>query len=187
MVDADRIAHAALDREDVRQALAQAFGDGVLDEAGRVSRERLAQQAFASSQQTERLNRIVHPPTIEEMRRQVEACSGRADVPLVAVDAALLIETGLDESLCDAVLFVEASLETRRARAGRRTGPTEEQFEKREQHQMPVEDKRAGADYVVDNIGTIEELEDQLDRLWPELCRPRPSARNSAARKQGRP
>jgi dephospho-CoA kinase len=168
VVDADRIVHELLDRAQVREEIREEFGAEVLDEQGRVVPARLADEAFGRPGRVEALNAIVHPPVLEEIRREVERLAGEPEVPLVVLDAALLIETGLDRELCTAVIFVEAPRELRRLRAAAR-GMDERQFARREQAQAPLEEKRARADYTIENAGSVDELAAELDRLWPEL------------------
>lgn len=171
VVDADRIGHQVLELAAVKEALRDAFGEGIFDAAGRVVHARLAEATFGRPGQVERLNEIVHPPIIEEIRAQVEECKKQEGVPLVVLDAALLMETNLDEELCEAALFVDASGPERLKRAAAQRGISADQFAGREQAQLPEEAKKRRADYVVRNTGSLEELERQLEGLWPELCR----------------
>lgn len=173
VVDADRIVHQVLRRPEVREEIRQEFGEEMLDEQGRVVPARLAREAFGRAGRVEALNAIVHPPVLEEIRQELQRLAGRAGVPLVALDAALLVETGLDRKLCTAVLFVEAPRELRRLRAAAR-GIDEEQFTRREEAQAPLEQKRARADYTIQNAGSLDELAAELDRLWPELHKGEP-------------
>jgi dephospho-CoA kinase len=170
VVDADRIGHAVLGRAPVRAALVAAFSGGILDQAGQVDRRRLARAAFQTPERVEKLNKIVHPPIIQDVRGRVDELTKKADVPLVVVDAALLMETGLHSDLCDMLLFVDATRRLRQERwtAGRSIGA--EQFEKRERAQLPARSKKERADFVVDNTGSLRELEDQVTELWPALC-----------------
>jgi dephospho-CoA kinase len=171
VVDADRIGHRVLEAPEVSRALAEAFGPDVLTEAGRVSRERLAERVFGRPDLVERLNGIVHPPIIREVQAQVEELRRAGEVPLIALDAALLVETGLDRQMCDALLFVDAPEDVRRRRAQECRGISGEQFAKRQQAQLPAEAKRKMAHYVVTNTGRMRDLEEQVEKLWPVLCR----------------
>lgn len=179
VVDADRIAHQVLERPDVCEAMRQQFGEKVLDEQGRVVPARLAEHAFARPERVEVLNAIVHPPVLEEIREKAERLAGQPDVPMVALDAALLVETGLDRELCTTVLFVEAPRELRRLRAAAR-GIEAEQFRRREAAQAPLEAKRARADYTIENAGSPDELARQVERIWPKLCEREPKEASPA-------
>jgi dephospho-CoA kinase len=170
VIDADRIGHQVLDRPEVRAALCSAFGEQILDESGRVDRRLLADAVFSGSERVERLNRIVHPPILEEIRERVEEIKRLDRAPLIVLDAALLVETGLHEEMCEALLYVDAPPQVRRERARDMRHMDPEQFEKRGQAQMPPEKKKELADYIVTNNGSLEELDAQLSKLWPALC-----------------
>jgi dephospho-CoA kinase len=170
VIDADRIAREVLARPPIREALREAFGESVLDADGLVSAQRLAETAFRSEEATARLNAIAHPPIIERMRRKLEELRQGGTEGLVVLDAALLIETGLDEEMCDALLFVDAPEDVRRERAAGDRGMSEEQFRRREAAQMPVRDKRERADVIIRNTGSLDDLRQQLEELWPELA-----------------
>ncbi len=170
VVDADEIAHRVLRRPDVREKLRRAFGGGILGPDGEVRRDALAREVFGNPERIEELNSIVHPPVIRETRRRRSKLLRRADLPLVVLDAALLMEVGREEELCDALIFVDAPTELRRRRACEKRGLSPEQFRQRAAAQMPPEKKKERADFVVENTGTIQELDKQVERLWPALC-----------------
>ncbi len=169
VIDADRIGHEVLERAEVRAALASAFGPEVLGAEGRVDRARLAQAVFGDAGRVEKLNGIVHPPILDEIRERVEEIRRLRRAPLIVLDAALLVETDLHEELCDALLYVDTPQEVRRERARAGRDIEADQFEKRGRAQMAPEKKRALADYVVTNNGSLEELDAQLSKLWPAL------------------
>ncbi len=166
VVDADRIGHEVLERPRVKQALAEAFGEQILDCCGAVDRARLAEAAFAGRRELGKLNGIVHPPLLEEIRRRVGRLKDSEDVRLIVLDAALLTEWSLDEELCDLLAFVDApaAVRCRRAVASRRMSA--EQFERRSAAQLPDELKKEQADYVVNNAGSPAQLEREAENLW---------------------
>ena len=169
VIDADAIGHEVIDRPQVRAALSAAFGEQILDKSGRVERRLLAQAAFGDAERVDKLNGIVHPPILEEIRGRVEEIKRFGQAPLIVLDAALLVETGLDKELCQALLYVEAPEDVRRERARAERQIEPEQFEKRTQAQVAPQEKRKLADYIVTNNGSLEELDEQLGKLWPAL------------------
>lgn len=171
VVDADKIGHGLLKCPAVRQALTEAFGEDILNETGDVDRPVLAEIVFGAAERVRELNRIVHPRIIRRVRSRLESLKQKADVPLVVLDAALLIETDLHRDLCQALLFVEAPEQLRRRRAQAGRNMSAEQFQKRTQAQIPPAPKRKLADFSLNNTGSIEELDRQVGQLWPELCR----------------
>jgi dephospho-CoA kinase len=145
VVDADRIGHRVLDRPVLRARLAREWGKGIL-RRGRVDRSALARAAFRDRASVRRLNRLVHPAILREIRREVREARG-----WVVLDAALLFEAGAD-ALCDLVIFVDAPRAVR-ARRVRSRGWAPGELARRERFQLPTAYKRKKADYVLDNRG----------------------------------
>jgi len=171
VIDADRMGHRMLERPEVITALVQEFGDDILDSEGRVSRTKLGTLAFGDPRAVERLNCIVHPPIIQDIQEQLQRLEERGDVPLIVLDAPLLMETDLHRKMCDALLFVDTPEPLRRARAAANRQMDAAQFARRQRSQIPPDVKRENSDYQIRNSETLEELEEQVERLWPELCR----------------
>jgi dephospho-CoA kinase len=90
--------------------------------------------------------------------------------PAAVLDAALMIEAGWDQ-LCDHLVFVEASREQRLQRALER-GWTESEFQRREATQLPLDVKRARADSIIDNSGTLRETLQQAAAVWELVVGP---------------
>ena len=148
VIDADRLAHELLEEASIKQSLVEEFGETILDREGRIERNRLAEQAFESAETTETLNRIVHPPVVEKIRRRIEQLQGQTGIPLIVLDAPLLLETGLDRALCHKLLFVSAAEQLRRQRAQQQRAMSPEQFKGRTRVQSPVQQKKEAADYA---------------------------------------
>lgn len=161
VVDVDVAAHRALQRGDVRQALARTFGERILRPDGTVDRRALAEAAFAGPERTRRLNRIVHP----HVKRAIRRAMGKANGRIVVVDAALLQEAGADRD-CDAVVYVHAPRALRERRVRSRRGWSAAEMRRRERRQWPAWRKRAAADAVVDNSGPRSRTRAQVRALW---------------------
>jgi len=168
VLDADDLAHAALAREDVREAIRARFGKGVVADDGSVDRAALARSVFSDASARAALEAILHP----EVRRQITSRLEASSAPVVVLDVPLLLERGLLDA-CDVTLYVEASAERRRARASRSRGWSETEVDRREAAQSSLDEKRARADFVVDNEGSLEKLREQirtiLSRISPSL------------------
>ena len=168
IVDADAIA-----REVVAPgtpglaAVTEAFGDGVVAPDGSLDRPALAAVVFADPEARKRLDAIVHP--LVRARATEVAAAAPADA-VVVNDVPLLVETGQAGSY-DLVLVVEADPATRVARLVQR-GLTAEDARARMVAQATDEQRRAVADVVLDNSGTPEELEAQVDRFWADRVAP---------------
>ncbi|GIV00757.1 MAG: dephospho-CoA kinase [Actinomycetota bacterium] len=147
-------------------AVVERFGASVLAPGGDLDREALASIVFADPAARRDLEAIVHP----EVRRMfAEACEAYRDTDAVVVfSAPLLVETGM-HSAFDVLIVVAATERTQIERLMRGRGMSEEQIRARIAAQAPLEEKAAVADILIDNEGTLEELEAQVDRVWTEL------------------
>lgn len=158
VVDADQVAREvvapgspALDR--VREAL----GDEALGPDGTLDRDAVARLVFADPEQRRRLEAVLHPAIAA---RSAELLRGLAEAghPVVAYEAALLVETGRHRDL-DALLVVAARPETQAARLMARDGIDAAAASRRLEAQLPLADKVAVADVVIHNDGDWESLE----------------------------
>jgi dephospho-CoA kinase len=171
IVDADRIAREVVEPGTPGlAAVAEAFGDGVLRPDGGLDRPALAAVVFADREARARLDAIVHPLV---RARASELAAAAPDDAVVVHDVPLLVETGKWEPY-DLVLVVEADPGIRVARLVGR-GLTEADARARMAVQATDEQRRAVADRVLDNSGTPEALEAQLERFWTEEVEPRVS------------
>jgi dephospho-CoA kinase len=185
VIDGDQVGHQVLRRPEVVAALRDRWGDGILDAAGQISRRTVAQRVFEPTARGREdlayLESLVHPKIGDEIRQRARA--GRTDpaVAMVIVDAAVLFETGWDR-LCDHVLFIDTPADERRRRA-RQRGWTDDQFDRREAAQWPVDTKRSRADSVLPNLGSAAETCQNV-RRWceqhPELLARRQPGENSS-------
>jgi dephospho-CoA kinase len=168
LLDADRAGHVVLANDlDVRNALRHRWGDDVFAADRSVDRSAVARRVFGpgdpAAVEREFLEDLLHP----RIRRRLEIeRRGMLDagLPAVVLDAPLLLEAGWGP-MCDIVLMVDASRETRLARA-RQRGWSEAQFNEREAAQWPIVKKRCAADAVINNDGTEDELRRLVHVFW---------------------
>lgn len=170
VVDADALARAAVAPGSPALAeIVRGFGEGVLAPDGSLDRKRMAALVFGDAAARRRLEAITHPAvrraTAEETVRL--AAEGH---DLAFYDTPLLFEVGLDRTV-DAVVVVWAPSATQRARLAARDGLAPAEIEARLGAQLPVDEKAARADFVVENAGAIEELGGKADRLLADLRR----------------
>ncbi|MGY1634216.1 dephospho-CoA kinase [Geodermatophilus sp. SYSU D01186] len=168
IVDADRIAREVVEPGTPGlAAVVEAFGSGVLTAEGALDRPALAAIVFADPAARARLDGIVHPLV---RARAAELVAAAPPDAVVVQDVPLLVETG-QAGVYDLVLVVEADLETRVRRLVER-GLTAEDARARIAAQATDEQRRAVADVVLDNSGTREELEAQVERFWADRVVP---------------
>jgi dephospho-CoA kinase len=166
VIDADALAREAVEPGTAGfEAVVGRFGDGMVAPDGSLDREALASIVFADDAARTDLEAIVHP----EVRRRIAETVTRHAEPgeVVVVDSPLLIETGAHEGF-PLVIVVTASVEARIARLAAR-GMSHADVRARMHAQMPLQEKAARADVVLDNEGTEADLERQVDRLWADL------------------
>ena len=144
-----------------------AFGADVLRE-GELDRARVASIVFSDAAARQRLEAITHPriQALRDARLAELAASGE---PLACYEVPLLFERGLERSLQPVVVVsVPEAIQIERAR--RRDQASEAMVRARLAAQLPLADKTARADYVIDNAGTLAATEAETDRVLWELC-----------------
>jgi dephospho-CoA kinase len=143
------------------------FGPGILLPDGRLDRAGLGEIVFADPALRARLNAIVHPRVGERMR-ELEQAAGRAAI--VVHDVPLIAENGLAGNY-DVVVVVDAARRIQADRLIRHRGLTSEQASARIDAQAGRTQRLAIAGIVIDNSGSLSELDRQVGELWTELRR----------------
>jgi dephospho-CoA kinase len=166
VIDADQLARevVAPGTEGLARVVEE-FGPEVLDAAGELDRPALGAIVFADEGARRRLEAIVHP-LVRARGRELEAAAPEG--ALVVHDIPLLAETGQAERF-DAVIVVDAPVETQVDRMLSERGWTREDAESRVAAQATREQRRAVATYVIDNTGTLEDLRDRVTEVFEEL------------------
>jgi len=170
VVDADELARRAVEPGSAGlAAIAERWGAGVLDPAGALDRAALRRIVFSDPAERERLEAIVHPAVAALRDEEYERFAARGE-PLVVADIPLLYEVGLEDQF-DVVVLVDAPEEVRLRRMVEDRGQDPEEARRMIRAQMPASLKRARADVVIDNAGSLEELEARAREVWRELRR----------------
>jgi dephospho-CoA kinase len=164
VINADRIGHDALRDPEIRRQIVERWGGGLIDDSGEIVRPRLAQIVFADDAQRRALEAIVHPWIGQRLREVIAAAQAEPDSRFLVLDAAVMLEAGWN-SACDKLVFVDTPRPLRLERAARQRRWTAAEVEARERAQLPLTAKAALADHVLDNSGTPDDLERQVDSL----------------------
>jgi dephospho-CoA kinase len=160
VLDADAVAREVSSSPAVLNEVSNVLGaEYVID--GGLNRPVLAKLVFENPEARAALNAIIHPNVRAEMARREAELEANGAMGVVQ-DIPLLFENGL-EKLFDSTILVDAPLETRIARVILRDGLTREQILVRDATQMPAAEKRARADFVLENDGDEASLETQLE------------------------
>ncbi len=170
IIDADvlarRVVEPGMPAFDV---IVRRWGKGVVDVDGSLDRDALRRLVFTNHEELEELNRIVHPEVMAYRDRLVNEARQRGD-RLVVCDIPLLFERGLVDDF-DRIVLVDAPRPVRLERLMRERGLSETEAMDMMTAQMPAELKRARADYVIDNMGTVRELGERVSEVWQALER----------------
>jgi dephospho-CoA kinase len=167
VIDADRIGHELLQPgSPVYKKLVRFFGPDILNVKGEIDRKVLGRIVFSDRRRLAELNRLMHPGIVAGIRAGVANAAGK----LVVVDAPLLFETGLDKDM-DIVITVRAGFDKRAARLCKRSGFSCAEIARRMEHQMPLREKAARADYVIDNSGDMIKTKKKVMELRRNLWR----------------
>ena len=155
--DADAVVHHLYEGE--ATAAVEAAFPGTTG-GGKVNREKLGSTVIGDAEAIKRLEKIVHP-LVAQSRDKFLAESERSGAPVVVLDIPLLFETG-GEARCDAVVVVSAPADVQRARAFERPGMSEQKLAAIMAKQMPDEEKRRRADFVVDTSKGFDAVRAQV-------------------------
>jgi dephospho-CoA kinase len=167
VIDSDLLARRVVEPgQPALAALVERFGDGILAADGTLDRAALAKVAFADEESRLALEGITHPAIGELFLAEMSAAP---EDGVVVNDVPLLVESGQASNRgYAAVIVVEAPREVRLDRLVER-GLTREDAEARMAAQATDAERRAVATHVLDNGGTREQLEAQVEALWQEL------------------
>ena len=167
VIDADEAARAVVEpgTDGFREVVA-AFGDDYIKD-GRLDRAKLAALVFTDESARRRLNEITHPRVREWMLARQQEADARGDQRVV-LEIPLLYENRLDAGLSSVVLvYTPEPVQLQRLIEGH--GYTQQQARARMAAQLPIEEKKARATYVIDNSGSRDETRQQVEHVWRRL------------------
>jgi len=182
LIQADAVAHWLMQPgREVYEEVVRRFGREVLNPDGSINRPRLAEAAFGTPGGTpprvKELNEIVHPAVVEHENEWLEEIGQRDPNAIAIVEAALILEAGA-ASRFDRLIVVTCHPEQRILRYARRLGISEEaaraEVTRRMDAQIADEEKIKAADFVIDNSGSLDSTERQVQRVFAAL-RSRPT------------
>lgn len=172
VIQADKIAHLLMQKNSpVYVAIVQAFGDGILNGDGTISRPKLADAAFGCGRIPE-LNAIVHPAVIAAEDEWMRLVLEENPKGVAMVEAALILEAHAEDRF-DKLITVTCTFEQKVERfAARHSFPVaaaRTEVERRMKAQLSDEEKVLAADYVIDNSGPLSQTEQQVAVAWGEI------------------
>lgn len=169
VLDADRIARQVVQPQTPAwRAIVDQFGSAVLQSDGQIDRVTLGALVFQDADAKASLERIVHPRVREVMTNEMHRLAARHPADLVVLDVPLLIESGWHASL-PVVILVYVPEAVQKSRLMRRDGLRSAEADARIRAQMPLDQKRAYADYIIDNTGSREATRRQVRDVYRRI------------------
>jgi dephospho-CoA kinase len=172
VIDADVEGHEVLRDPEVKAEVVKEFGQEVLGDDGEIDRRKLGNQVFAAPKKLATLNSITHPRIRARTNAKIEAGLSNTGVKAIVLDVSLLLESGAYEGRYNLLVYVDASESVRKQRAKARNW-AEGELERRQARQMNLDEKRSRADVIIDNSGTLENLERQVTDIWQSCVKER--------------
>lgn len=169
IVDADRIAHQVVQQGcPAWDDIVRHFGTAILRPDGQIDRESLGAIVFNDPQAKLVLNRIVHPRVFDVMQADIRKLTADHPDDLVILDVPLLIESGWHAFL-PVVILVYVPEAVQKARLMQRDGLSPPDAAARIRAQMPIEEKRAHAHFIIDNTGDLDATRRQVGRVYRQI------------------
>ncbi|HUN81590.1 MAG TPA: dephospho-CoA kinase [Phycisphaerae bacterium] len=168
VIDSDALAHQELNSDEVKATLRQWWGDEIFDPDGAVSHQKLAAIIFGDPQQRHRLEALLHPRIAVRREVLISEYESQPRIRMIVLDSPLLYETDLD-LMCDAVIFVDSSLDNRQARSEKQRSWPEGEVARREKSQLALDTKQARADYVCSNNSSPADLRREVERIFAAI------------------
>jgi len=171
LIQSDQLGHEVLDPDgEAYAAVVKEFDGGILDASGRIDRRALAASVFRNPERLAVLNSLVHPAVYRRQEKLMTDFARRQPDGIVVVEAAILIETGSYKRF-DKLVLVTCDEDQQIRRAMKRDGVGEAEVRARLQRQMPLDEKRKFADYVIDTSGEKEQTLAQTRVVYEALRR----------------
>jgi dephospho-CoA kinase len=168
IIDADVLARRAVEPGTVAHAaIVERWGTSMLAADGGIDRSMLRRIVFSEPTELEQLNAIVHPQ-VEQMRSELVDDARKRGDRLVVCDIPLLFERRLTGNF-ERIVLIDAPRPVRLERLVRERGLKETEAMDMIVAQMPAELKRARADYVIDNDGTLVQFTKRVAEVWAAL------------------
>ena len=169
IIDADLIAREMVKPNEAGyRDIVDHFGKGILNPDRTINRRKLAKIIFSDSKERERLNSLLHPRIVKEIKRTIENFKEKGE-GMVIVDAALLIAAG-QLPLVDKLIVVIVSERLQIKRLAQRDHLTEKEARERIATQMPLSEKMKLADYVINNSRSVKKTIKRTKEVYDQLC-----------------
>ncbi len=164
VINADHLAHEALEQSTIRQAISETFGSELLARDGSVNRTALGHLVFQDADKLAQLNKLLHPWILEKCQAELNQHLKNPTILAIILDIPLLLEVQWD-TFCDYIVFVECHEEVRLQRAKMR-GINPENHAQREILQISLDRKASRADNIFINNSDLSSLVRQVTEFF---------------------
>ncbi len=165
VIDADKIARELLlYKTAVKEKVVGLFGRTILDPAGKIDREKLAEVVFADARKLSLINEIIHPLILQQAQELIKQYDCQNQVKAIVLDMPLLVEVGWDKR-CDKLIFVDCEQKLRLDRA-KKLGFDKKQVKIRENFQISLDNKANLADNTIENNSDFSVLAKQVVNIF---------------------
>jgi dephospho-CoA kinase len=169
LIYADKLGHAVLEPTGEAYSLSvEEFGRDILASDGTIDRKKLGALVFRSPELLEKLSSFVHPAVFRLEERLLGEFEREDPHAIAVIEAAILIETGRNK-VFDRLILTACNEEVQIARGMHRDGLTREEVLARLSKQMPTEEKKRYADFVIDTDGPKEQTLERVRNVFAEL------------------
>ena len=165
IIDADKVGHEAYTpNSEGWKKVISVFGQDIVGPENEIDRKKLGGIVFSDPSEMEKLNKLMHPIIHNLVEEKIKLLSNQG-VKVVVLEAAILIEANWQD-LTDEIWLAKSNQEVVIERVQLRNNFTREEIIKRIQSQMSNDEREKHSDIVIDNNGTIEQLEEKVKTLW---------------------
>jgi dephospho-CoA kinase len=165
LLNSDRIAKEQMEVGGASyQGVVDYFGKEILSEDGSIDRSKLAQIVFQDKEKRLKINDLTHPNVLAAITNEINIMREAGSIPYLVIETALMIEAGYDY-ICDEVWYVYTPEEVRRERLKKERNYSDEKIDSIFESQSKTEEFRRKYTNVIENIGDLEYLEQQVEKL----------------------
>jgi dephospho-CoA kinase len=167
VLDADAVSRDFVEKGPGKKIVLKWFGKKILTR-GQIDREKVAAIVFNDKKALKRLMRTVHPAVIKEFRKKISDYRKGGKVKVVIMDVPLLFESGMDK-MADVTITVKASQQDQIRRTTKKFKMNKTEALKRIRNQMPLSKKISLSDIIIDNRGSLKDVDSQVSAVWNKL------------------
>jgi len=167
IINADQIVHQILKEKSIQKSIVNLLGSTILTHK-KLDRRKIGAIVFSNSETLTSYNKLFHPYLLKELKSMIKKLKKDKSTRYIILDAALIIEWKLQE-LFDIVIIVDSFITHRLKRIKKLFGLSKKEALNRINSQIPIHKKRMYADYIINNNGSLADLQKKSKKLFQEI------------------